>query len=308
MNIALFSDVHGHLRIVLHMIRCWQIAHKNWIDLSLIAGDLGCFPDSSNFDKATKRWIKRDPEEAGFSKYFVKQNSNVLTMLHDIPEVGLFSAVRCPILFVAGNHEDFTFLHECEKAGPSDGMDKNTFPVDCYKRFHCIKNGSVVRFRNNKGNVIRIAGLWGIENVPDHHPGKISKNAVDRLIKEGSGSLDLLLTHDAPLHSYTGCRASSMISEVIHTCRSPLHLFGHAHPVDGAHKFSSPGIPTKSYIFEDVGFGKKCNGNLEGSMGILNWNVVQGKGGGVVEIVRNRWLCQMRHRSWNHVWPKPDDW
>ena len=32
MKIALFSDVHGHLRILLHMIRNWQIAHSAHFD------------------------------------------------------------------------------------------------------------------------------------------------------------------------------------------------------------------------------------------------------------------------------------
>jgi hypothetical protein len=45
MKIALFSDVHGHLRIVLHLIRNWQMTHKIHLDGALIAGDLGCFPD-----------------------------------------------------------------------------------------------------------------------------------------------------------------------------------------------------------------------------------------------------------------------
>ena len=45
MKLVLFSDVHGRLRIVLHLIRRWQMAHKIYLDGALIAGDLGCFPD-----------------------------------------------------------------------------------------------------------------------------------------------------------------------------------------------------------------------------------------------------------------------
>ena len=44
MKIALFSDVHGRLRVVLRLIRCWQMAHRTYLDGALIAGDLGCFP------------------------------------------------------------------------------------------------------------------------------------------------------------------------------------------------------------------------------------------------------------------------
>jgi hypothetical protein len=67
MKVALFSDVHGHLRIVLHLIRNWQIEHNSHLDGALIAGDLGCFPDSSKLDKATRRWVAVDPEQAGFT-------------------------------------------------------------------------------------------------------------------------------------------------------------------------------------------------------------------------------------------------
>jgi hypothetical protein len=68
MKLALFSNVHGRLRLVLHLIRCWQMAHRTELDGGLIAGDLGCFPDPTKFDNAARRWIERDPEEAGFSR------------------------------------------------------------------------------------------------------------------------------------------------------------------------------------------------------------------------------------------------
>ena len=121
-------------------------------------------------------------------------------------------------------------------------------------------------------------------------------------MSDGNG-FDLLVTHDAPQHSYTGHRSSETISEVIKARKPPVHLFGHAHPVDGRHEFSVPGLPTRSWIFEDVGFGKKCNGSLEGAMGILSWEVEWGKPKWSVEMVRDPWLSQMRHRNWMHVWP-----
>ena len=88
MKIALFSDVHGHLRILLRLIRNWQIAHSSHVDAALIAGDLGCFPDTSKFDRATKRWIDRDPEEAGFAKYFTTPLPEVERLFE--PEFGEF--------------------------------------------------------------------------------------------------------------------------------------------------------------------------------------------------------------------------
>ena len=94
MNIALFYDVNGHLRLLLHMVRNWQIARSSHFDVMLIAGDLGCFPEPSKFDKATKRWVGRDPEEAGFAKYFTSPVAEVEQLFE--PEFEEFSAIHKP--------------------------------------------------------------------------------------------------------------------------------------------------------------------------------------------------------------------
>lgn len=304
MKLALFSDVHGRLRIVLRMIQCWQIQHQTMLDGALLAGDIGCFPDESKFDKATRRWIERDPEEAGFPKYFMRPKAEIEEAFTGSPARGAFSAVKCPILFVAGNHESFDYLTDCEKAGHAPGAPAQTFSVDCYRRIHCIKNGAVVRVQGADSQTIRIAGLWGVENAREGSPKKISQQAAQQLQKRGPNGFDVLLTHDAPHHSYTGHAASETISKVLDTCRPPLHVFGHAHPVDGQHEFHRDPIPTWSWIFEDAGFGKDCNGTLTGAMGILTWGSSDLPQGWTIEMVQDDWLKSMRHRSWHHVWPK----
>jgi predicted phosphodiesterase len=77
MKIALFSDVHGHLRIVLHLIRNWQMAHQTRLDAGLVAGDLGVFPDLAKLDKATRHWMETDLEQAGFSQFFTQPQQTV---------------------------------------------------------------------------------------------------------------------------------------------------------------------------------------------------------------------------------------
>jgi len=302
MRIALFSDIHGRLRLALHMMQCWQISHGTRLDAAIVAGDLGCFPDPAKFDKATRRWIQRDPEEAGFSKFFVTPEAAVKEMFQDHPQHGELASVTGPVLFTAGNHEDHAFLLDRQARGPAPGMPKAPFPVDCYSRIHCIRDGAVARFPHGARDALRIGALWGIENVPDGDRRKISLGAARRLRSEGSG-FDLLVTHDAPQHSYTGHRSSAAISEVIKARKPPIHLFGHAHPIDGKHEFSVPKLPTRSWIFEDVGFGKDCNGSLSGTMGILSWDVQWGEPKWSVEMVRDPWLSRMRHRNWPHVWP-----
>ncbi|MBA4389250.1 MAG: hypothetical protein C0404_14850 [Verrucomicrobia bacterium] len=300
MKVALFSDVHGRLRIMLHLLQCWQMEHRTMLDAALLAGDVGCFPDVSRFDKATRRWIERDPDEAGFPEYFMQPRSEIEDVFQGEPAHGEFSAVRCPVFMVAGNHEDFEFLNNCRNSGPAQGMPKHTFPVDCYGRIHCIENGQIVRIEGQDGTSLRIAGLWGVEKAADHEPKKISAKAATQLMGNGQGSFDLLVTHDAPNHSYLGHASSETISVVLEMCRPPLHLFGHAHPVNGQHEFFTEHIPTHSWIFEDVCFGKQCTGNLERAMGLLTWNSPEDH---KIEMVTSPWLGSMRHRTWSHVWP-----
>src|SRR5581483_4576115 len=189
MKLALFSDIHGHLRLMLRLIRNWQLVHATRLDAALIAGDLGCFPDPSKFDRATRRWVERDPEEAGFSKYFASPVAEVERLFE-----GEFG-VHCPILFVAGNHEDYDHLGAAGVQGPARGAPQDTFPVDCYRRIHCVRDGAIVEIHGEDQARLRIAGLWGIENTRAGAPYKIKADAVHQLVTEGNGAFDLLLTH-----------------------------------------------------------------------------------------------------------------
>ncbi len=147
---------------MLHMLRCWQLAHQTKLDGALIAGDTGCLPDPSRFDSATRKRCIQQPEEAGFSKYFVRPLPEVWSMIRQDDKLGPYSSLEFPILFVPGNHEDFDFLASCSKQSPAVKGPASTFPVDCYQMFHCIRNGSVTILASTDTS-IRIAGLWGIE-------------------------------------------------------------------------------------------------------------------------------------------------
>jgi Icc-related predicted phosphoesterase len=289
MKVALFSDVHGRLRVVLQLIRNWQMAHKCYLDGALIAGDLGCFPDLSKVDKATNRWMAEDPEEAGFSKYFVKPQEEIENLF--LPEFGEYSDIQCPIHFVPGNHEDFSFLNAHKLiAAP-------TFTVDCYRRFNCIQDGAVISIRGQDGNYLRVAGIWGIENAVPHAPYKINSDSIRRVEALGVGQFDVLLTHDAPAEAYPE-GGSKLITHTIKTCQPDVHLFGHVHPVRGQHHYNVRGARTSSFILKDVSFGKSKSENLAGALGILDWDGDQAK----INIVGDNWLKQMRYQTWKQVW------
>jgi|ERR1017187_917244 Icc-related predicted phosphoesterase len=292
MKIALFSDVHGRLRVILHMIRNWQMVHKCYLDGALIAGDLGCFPNITKVDKATRRWMDGDPEEAGFSKFFVQPRPDVENMF--LPEYGEFSDIRCPIHFVPGNHEDFDFLNALKKANG-----QQTFPVDCYRRFNCIQDGAVIPICGEDGNCLRVAGIWGIENTIPRAPYKINPASIRQLESLGEKQFDLLLTHDAPAGAYPD-GGSKLITLIIKACQPEIHLFGHVHPPLGRHQYYTQGARTRSFILKDVSFGKtKCE-NLSGSLGLLDWDGSSTR----VCMVTDDWLKQMHYQTWEQVWPE----
>jgi Icc-related predicted phosphoesterase len=297
MRIGIFSDVHGRLRIVLHLLRNWQMAHMQFLDVALVGGDLGCFPDPAKFDKATRRWIERDPEEAGFSRYFVTPTQEVKRIFQ--PEFGEYSAVRCPVLFVPGNHEDFDHITAASKSAPAGRSPKDTFPVDCYQRFHCINDGKVVTIGGEDGMQLRIAGIWGIENARAHAPYKMNQKSIQRLRDLGSGAFDMLLTHDSPAGGHP-LGGSPLITSVLRACSPSLHLFGHVPPVDDRFEVRVPDCLTSSVVLKDVSFGKEGRDSLHGSFGIIGWDGVEP----CLEIVSDDWLHQMRFHNWEQVLPE----
>ena len=293
MKIALFSDVHGRLRIVLHLLRNWQMAHQTRLDCALAAGDLGVFPDVAKMDKATRRWIEADPEEAGFSRFFTRPQPTVERLFRS--EHGPFSDVSCPIFFIPGNHEDYDFIST--KAHTSAGQD--TFAVDCYERFHCIRDGAIIRLRGQDGRQLRIAGIWGIEKTVPHAPYRVNPATIEKLAALKENSFDLLLTHDAPgeAHPIGGSQA---VAAVVKACKPKVHLFGHVHPVNGRHEYATPGVATKSVLLKGVSFGKRMDESLVGAMGILNWDGTSAD----IEIVNDAWLHQMRAGNWEQICPE----
>ena len=96
MKVALFSDVHGHLRPLLRVLQCWQMAHQTFLDGALLAGDLGCFPDLSRTDSATQRHTKNNPEEAGFSRFFVRPYPEISDVFEGTP-ANSYSRLGCNV-------------------------------------------------------------------------------------------------------------------------------------------------------------------------------------------------------------------
>jgi Icc-related predicted phosphoesterase len=297
MKVALFSDIHGHLRVLLHCIRCWQLSHGEFLDYALVPGDLGCYPDETRMDSATRRHVERNPEEAGFARYFVEPHESVEEMLAPMPHLNEFSEVRCPVFFVAGNHEDHAFLRTRAAEAPRTAT---AFPTDCYQQFHCVRDGSVLKLTGRNNEVFRVAGLWGIEVADERKPYAIDIKAATTLATLPVGSVDLLLTHDAPEHVWQHRTGSPTISELINTLRPPLHLFGHVKPNAGQRIFQVPGTNTESWLLENLTFGKSGNDKLEGTMAVLDW---KSPADWSITPVEEPWLKAMTGKTWRKVWP-----
>lgn len=268
------------------MIRNWQIAHQEYLDGALIAGDLGLFPDLEKVDKATRKWMERDAEEAGFSRYFTRPEPGVERLF--TPEYGEFSDVRCPIYFVPGNHEDYDFLNSKQIQTGNQPV-----AVDCYGKFCCISDGSVTKVGG-----LRVAGIWGIEHTVPNAPYRINPASIRKLESMGKGQFDILLTHDTPADAHP-LGGSLQIANLIRACQPDIHLFGHIHPVDGQHEFRAPKSRTKSVILKEVSFGKELDKNLLGVMGILSSDAE----GINFSLILDDWLKQMRHQTWEQVLP-----
>ncbi len=298
LRLALFSDVHGRLRLVLHLLRCWQIAHRMRLDGALIAGDLGCFPDPARFDRATRRWVEKDAEEAGFAKYFTGRNAAVDAFLDETEGRGPFSAVFCPIFFVPGNHEDYDYLESCASRKAGDGAPQGTFPVDAYGRVNCLRDGEVVVLGGAGRPALCVGGIWGIEKTSEFNQFRIREVSVARLGQLGPGSFDLLLTHDVPIGPYP--YGSLQVTKVLQACKPKFHLFGHVKP-KGRYRHRISGTPTESWVLRGVEFGSDCTGDIKDAMAILTWSGESGK----IELVEERWLRVMRHATWSETWPGP---
>ena len=218
---AIFGDVHGHLRLVLALCQQWQLAHGVHLDGVLLCGDLGFFPDLSRADKATRRYIERDPEEAGFALYFAMPQPLSLdplvqrTLLGNPADLG---TIRCPIVFCHGNHEDFAMLEQATRGSA-------LAPVDAFGRILYLRSGNVLEL-----GPVRIGALGGGPELSDQDNevvGRwVSSLAAACLVEK---HFDVLLSHAAPrgIGGESDLLGSSLLRQVVELCQPVYHVFGH---------------------------------------------------------------------------------
>lgn len=218
-QIAVVGDVHGHLALLYAILGRWQ-RESGWsIDLILQVGDLGAFAPDSPVDHATRRHADRDPEELGFSEFAGEQPPG--TLLDPRP----------PLVFIPGNHEDFPFLEERDRATrPEDAV----YPVAQDGKILALRSGRVWTFDAPDGPV-RIAGVSGVAHRSHKkhlHPMlHLRDEDARRITERGSGSVDILASHERPAGIEGAFRhdlgGSDTLRLLIEEVQPQLAFFGH---------------------------------------------------------------------------------
>jgi Icc-related predicted phosphoesterase len=290
-HIAVFGDTHGHLRLMFQLCRLWQIEHQIHLDAVFQCGDLGYFPNPENLDKATRRYVKKDPEELGF-KYFVKPKPEKDAKLAEIlsGDKNDLNSVSCPVYFCHGNHEDFQEL-------ASEVGNASIKAIDFFERLHWLRPGHVLQIEG-----IKVASLGGgaeAQDTPedDHgldEPWKwVNNKACEQLIDK---KFDILLSHTSPkgIGGASDQWGSERLRTVIELCQPEYNFFAH-------HKeeiMPANIDKTKCHWLNDVNFirGNRMIWALEkGCMGILIW---EDEDNHEFEIIDEPWMQKVDSLNW----------
>jgi len=281
MRLAVVGDVHGHLGLMYAILGRWQRETGHRLDLVLQAGDLGSFRPGVQLDRATRRHAARDPEELGFGEF-----------AGPTPP-----ATRCdprpPLVFIPGNHEDFGFLDDRERAAPAHA---GVYPVSEDGLILALRSGRVWTFAAGDDR-IRIAGVSGVaQRAPKRHQHPrlhLREDDVAALMGGGTGRFDLLLTHDGPTGVWAGAwrgRGSDALRVLIDEAQPALAFFGH-YDRAGNWRVGRTGV----YALAGCGYEPRDHWPVkQGGIAILTWAA----GRADVERLETPWLAEARRGEW----------
>lgn len=284
MNIAVFSDVHGRILLCFLLCARWERETGERIDAILQAGDLGAFPSEAGMDRATLRHGRLDASEFGFSTDFAHYRHDVARALE---------RTQCPLIFVRGNHEDQAWLDTLERQ--SDGLQ---FPVDAYQRVYCLKTGAPHTLRAGDESLTLLGiGRVGppIGETEPRKPKYIQEYEMERLYNLAPLSLDVLLTHDVPLHGREPYAGMEEIRLILDAYKPRYHFYGHTEE-PYREQLDSNGV-TRSLRLADLNWrDERTPGHLTPAvMGLLRWH---SRDDSTFEVVDAPWLDEYNPWSW----------
>ncbi len=285
MTILLLADLHGSIFLAFKLAARLQRERGLKLDLILQCGDMGIYPDTSQLDKATLRHARHDDTELGFSRYFVQPHKDVQSVLNEL---------SCDMVCVRGNHEDHAFLDRLEQAST-----ESRFPVDCYQRVFVGKTGHIQTFGSGD-ETLQVASIGRIgyrgNKKPTEAPRYIQhyeREALRKLRKQAS-HLDILLSHDCPLHFFDKDFGMTEIREFLNFHKPFYHFYGHTgHPYQAV--LDDNGFTTSVKIAEL----EWQNGSLpDGSLVLLHWN---GPYDHRLEVIEDSWLYEYTPDTWLYL-------
>ncbi len=297
MKILIFSDPHGRIPLILRLI--YEFQKKHDVDLVLITGDLGIFPDINKLDRASRKFAMKDITELGFSLYF----EPIIYGYIPYKEIGkeekefiqkVLSGIKCKIIFIGGNHEDYEYLKLC--------MDKKRciVPVEKNHILWFLQDNCVYDF-----NGLKICGLSGIDknkcNPKKHHPlSLIDNNKVYNFSYIVMNEKPhILITHEGLNHPNEKPDNSSCLLYALQNINPVYHFFGHYHCAINEINYTKEYIElqktrTTGIHLNETNFD--AQGNLKSNcMGLLNW---QDENDNKFSFVNDEWMKSITKYTW----------
>jgi Icc-related predicted phosphoesterase len=284
MNIAVVGDIHGHLSLTYAILGKWQIETGSKIDLILQCGDMGAFLATSQLDRATTRRKDSDPEELGFAEY---AGANPPATLLD---------PRPLTVFIPGNHEDFLFLEERDRAVSPIGA---IYPVSDDGKISALRSGRIWTFGFGDERV-RVAGISGIAGGSHkkcrHLRYHLSDDESLELAMAGLGSIDIFISHDGPTGLFTEGRlrdaGSGALRFVISEARPKLAFFAH-YDRQGEWEIGS----TRVLAMNKCGYITSGAWPVaEGGVAVVTWKTNKV----AIERLEADWLRTANRSNWRH--------
>ncbi len=215
MRVAIFSDIHGKILLPFKLVDLYQKQTNEKIDFILQCGDMGCYPNLDNLDKATIKHAKTDRDELGFYDDFSKE----------VPEIRRFlDQLDIDMICVRGNHEDHDYLDKLEEKSV-----ETMYPIDMYHRVFVCKTGFKQELKT-KDEILSFVGIGRIGDRKSRTNARFiqdyEKKQIHKLIKDNTNIFDVLITHDKDDGSERGYGMTE-ISEVLDNLIFKYHFYGH---------------------------------------------------------------------------------
>jgi len=250
LNIAVFGDIHGRLLMPFYLGRRWEEERGEKLHYALCVGDAGIYRGPEHMERIARKWAEKHPDELGFSRFFYRFDPGTGRIEPHPIATELLDAVDFDLLFVAGNHEEHTFLHRIRNEFARSAAEAVAVDVawegvaaghyadddfSGYGRLRLLPQGTTVTLHGPLDE----DGSW----EPLFRIGVMALNGLDAYTPRNAWRArpnvppEILLTHETYAGRFAGSEAperlkeagSSQLLDFIRRIGPACHLFGHYH-------------------------------------------------------------------------------